>query len=84
VTLLILCLIFASILASLVKIPLAVAMAKEGGTMTKSDIDYIIAAFAKATFRAKQSGFDGVEIHAAHTYLINQFLSLYYNRRDDE
>ncbi|MGR5283891.1 NADH:flavin oxidoreductase [Vibrio maritimus] len=56
----------------------------QGTAMTKSDIDYIVAAFAKATLRAKQSGFDGVEIHAAHTYLINQFLSPYYNRRDDE
>lgn len=56
----------------------------QGTPMTKADIDYIVAAFAKATFRAKQSGFDGVEIHAAHTYLINQFLSPYYNRRDDE
>lgn len=56
----------------------------QGKAMTKSEIDYIVNAFAKATLRAKNSGFDGVEIHAAHTYLINQFLSPYYNRREDE
>lgn len=56
----------------------------QGKTMNKADIDYIVQAFAKACRRAQQSGFDGVEIHAAHTYLINQFLSPYYNRRSDE
>jgi len=55
-----------------------------GKEMTKNEIDYIVQAFAKASLRAKKSGFDGVEIHAAHTYLINQFLSPYYNRRTDE
>lgn len=56
----------------------------QGKPMTKAEIDYIVDAFAQASLRAKQSGFDGVEIHAAHTYLINQFLSPYYNRREDE
>lgn len=56
----------------------------QGKTMTKADIDYIVDAFALASKRAKDSGFDGVEIHAAHTYLINQFLSPYYNQREDE
>ena len=55
-----------------------------GKAMSQADIDYIVAAFAQATLRAKQSGFDGVEIHAAHTYLINQFLSPYYNQRQDQ
>ena len=55
-----------------------------GKAMTKDEIDYITQAFAQASRRAKESGFDGVEIHAAHTYLINQFLSPYYNRRQDE
>ncbi|MDV5172182.1 NADH:flavin oxidoreductase [Photobacterium rosenbergii] len=55
-----------------------------GKAMTKDDIDYIVKAFAEASLRAQKSGFDGVEIHAAHTYLINQFLSPYYNRREDE
>ncbi|MDR8525677.1 NADH:flavin oxidoreductase [Shewanella fidelis] len=55
-----------------------------GKAMTKDEINYIVQAFAKASYRAQQSGFDGVEIHAAHTYLINQFLSPYYNQRQDE
>jgi 2,4-dienoyl-CoA reductase-like NADH-dependent reductase (Old Yellow Enzyme family) len=55
-----------------------------GKAMTKDEIDYIIQAFAQASRRAQESGFDGIEIHAAHTYLINQFLSPYYNRREDQ
>jgi len=56
----------------------------QGKAMTKDEIAYIVNAFAAASLRAKKSGFDGVEIHAAHTYLINQFLSPYYNQRTDE
>ncbi|HHX8523829.1 NADH:flavin oxidoreductase [Vibrio diabolicus] len=56
----------------------------QGKAMTKDEIDYIVKAFALASKRAQDAGFDGVEIHAAHTYLINQFLSPYYNRREDE
>lgn len=55
-----------------------------GTPMTKEDIDYIVNAFAQSARRAKESGFDGIEIHGAHTYLINQFLSPYYNQRTDE
>ncbi len=55
-----------------------------GKEMTISDINYIVKAFASSARRAKESGFDGVEIHGAHSYLINQFLSPYYNRREDQ
>lgn len=55
-----------------------------GQAMTLDDIKYVIDAFAKAARRSKRAGFDGIEIHGAHTYLINQFLSPYYNRRTDE
>lgn len=55
-----------------------------GKAMTKEEIVYIENTFADAAKRVKESGFDGVEIHAAHTYLINQFLSPYYNKRTDE
>ncbi len=56
----------------------------QGKAMTKDEINYIVKAFGQAARRAQESGFDGVEIHGAHTYLINQFLSPYYNNRTDE
>lgn len=56
----------------------------KGKPMTKADIDYIVNAFGDCSKRAEESGFDGVQIHGAHTYLINQFLSPYYNNRQDE
>jgi len=52
--------------------------------MTAPDIRHIITDFADAAGRAKASGFDGVQLHAAHGYLLNQFLSPAFNRRQDE
>jgi len=54
-----------------------------GQEMTEEDIERVIEAFAQAARRVKESGFDGVQIHAAHGFLINQFASLYTNKRDD-
>lgn len=52
--------------------------------MTKAMIDDTVAAFAAAARRVEQGGLDGVELHAAHGYLIGQFLSPATNHRDDE
>jgi NADPH2 dehydrogenase len=52
--------------------------------MSREDIKTVVAAFGKAALRADKSGFDVIEIHAAHGYLINEFLSPLTNKRDDE
>ena len=52
--------------------------------MTIEDIARIENDFAEAAFRGKRAGFDGVEIHAAHFYLVSEFLSPLYNKREDE
>lgn len=52
--------------------------------ITVDEIKETIKAFGEATKRVIDAGFDGVEIHGANHYLIHQFVSPYYNRRDDE
>ena len=52
--------------------------------MTLGDIKDVILAFKKAASRALEAGFDLIEIHAAHGYLLNQFLSPLTNKRTDE
>src|SRR5208337_221544 len=52
--------------------------------MSKEDIDRVVRAFGSAAARAKRCGFDAVELHGAHGYLLSQFLSPLANRRTDE
>ncbi len=48
------------------------------------DIQRILSDFTSAALRGKQAGFDGVEIHSCHGYLLNQFLSPLTNKRNDK
>lgn len=52
--------------------------------MTRDDIADVVDAFRRAAFRARRVGFDVVEVHAAHGYLIHEFLSPLSNTRTDE
>lgn len=52
--------------------------------MTNEDIEAVIEGFESAALRAKRVGFDGVEVHAANGYLLDQFLSEGINLRTDE
>jgi 2,4-dienoyl-CoA reductase-like NADH-dependent reductase (Old Yellow Enzyme family)/thioredoxin reductase len=52
--------------------------------MTRGEIQEMIFAFGSAAFRAKEAGFDAVEVHGAHGYLLTQFLSALSNQRADE
>lgn len=52
--------------------------------MTTAEVEAMTKNFIKAAVIAKTAGFDGVEIHGAHGYLVNQFLSPYTNRRTDQ
>lgn len=55
----------------------------ESRIITAEEIEEVILDFGKAARLAKLAGFDLIEIHGAHGYLINEFLSLYTNRRED-
>ncbi len=52
--------------------------------MTQDQIDAVVDNFAQAARRADEAGFDGLELHGAHGYLIHQFLSPLSNQRQDE
>uniref|UniRef100_A0A942T2W7 NADPH dehydrogenase n=3 Tax=Neobacillus citreus TaxID=2833578 RepID=A0A942T2W7_9BACI len=67
--------------------PSAIAFNEKSKTpkeMTKDDIAATIEAFKKGAERVKKAGFDVIEIHGAHGYLINEFLSPLSNKRTDE
>ncbi|MGI6153993.1 MAG: FAD-dependent oxidoreductase, partial [Christensenellaceae bacterium] len=52
--------------------------------LTVDEIKKIIGQFGDAALRAKKAGFDGIQVHGAHGYLITQFMSSYSNKRTDE
>ena len=67
--------------------PSAVANPRTGmlpRELTKKEIQEIVLQFRNAAIRVQKAGFDGVEIHSAHGYLLNQFFSPLTNRRKDE
>ena len=57
---------------------------KQPQEMTQADIERTILSFQQAAARAKEAGFDVIELHAAHGYLLNEFLSPLSNKRNDE
>ncbi|MFP1755347.1 flavocytochrome c [Lonsdalea quercina] len=68
--------------------PSAVAAPRPGAPtpieLTADEVEEMVAKFGRAIHRAIQAGFDGVEIHGANTYLIQQFYSPHSNRREDK
>ena len=63
---------------------LNVGEAEMPDAMSSDDIQRIISCFAESARRAQKAGYDGVEIHSAHGYLLDQFYSPLSNRREDE
>lgn len=61
--------------------PVSGLQAKE---MTANEITELVEAYATAADRSKQAGYDAIQLHAAHGYGINQFLSGFFNRRGDK
>lgn len=57
---------------------------REGREMTKDEIEQVISDFAQAARRAVEAGYDGIELHGCHKYLICQFNNNRVNRRTDE
>jgi len=52
--------------------------------LSVEEIDGLIKMFTDAACRARKAGFDGIELHGAHGYLLNQFASTLWNKREDE
>jgi len=57
---------------------------EEPRALTRDEIKALVQEFSQGALRCKMAGIDGVELHAAHGYLLNQFISPYTNARTDE
>ena len=57
---------------------------EKGNTATVDQIEEIIESFKEAAIRSIKTAADGVQLHAAHTYLLSQFLSPFFNKREDK
>jgi 2,4-dienoyl-CoA reductase-like NADH-dependent reductase (Old Yellow Enzyme family) len=66
------------------EVPMSLPGSPTPRALTAAAIDGIIERFVTAAVVCETAGFDGVQIHAAHGYLVTQFLSLLTNRRDDD
>ncbi|MGQ7932525.1 oxidoreductase [Paraburkholderia sp. D1E] len=77
-----------SVLSPVAPAPSAVALSRPGfakpRAMTEADIADVIDRFAHVATIARETGFTGVQVHAAHGYLLSQFLNPLANRRDDD
>ncbi len=60
------------------------AMGQMPRALAREEISELVTCYAAAARRAREAGFDAVEVHGAHGYLVNQFLSPYSNHREDE
>ena len=57
---------------------------REHAAFSRDEIDQVVADYARSAANVKAAGLHGVEVHGSHGWLIGQFLSPFYNRRDDE
>lgn len=73
----------APVAPSAIACPMGEAISQTPHELTISEIEEIVVQFGDAARRAKQAGFDGVEIHGAHGYLIAEFMSPHFNKRHD-
>ncbi|MGE6695877.1 MULTISPECIES: alkene reductase [Sphingobium] len=62
----------------------ALALPSPPRALTTAEVKELVQLYAQAARNALDAGFDGVEIHSANGYLVNQFISAHTNRRDDE